>query len=57
LDTKLKTNNDMQALNNLKQYANLQEDWYFKLQLDLLEVEIKELENKAKLSVYKSINK
>jgi hypothetical protein len=45
LDTKLKTNN-MQSLYNLKQYANLQEDWYFKLQLDLLEVEIKELETK-----------
>jgi hypothetical protein len=47
----------MEALNKLKQYANLQNDWYFKLQLDLLEVEIKTLENKAKLSVYKSINK
>ena len=47
----------MESLNKLRQYANLKEDWYFNLQLDLLEVEIKTLENKAKLNVYKSINK
>ncbi len=50
---KIKT---MEAINKLREYANLRDDWYINSQLDLLETEIKIAENNAKIQVYNEIN-
>jgi hypothetical protein len=44
------------TIQKLRDYANLNDDWYINSKLDLLEVEIKIEINKAKASVYKKIN-
>jgi hypothetical protein len=44
------------TIQKLRDYANLNDDWYINTQLDLIEVEIKIEINKAKASVYKKIN-
>jgi len=46
----------MQAINKLREYANLKDDWYINSQLDLLETEIKIAKNNAKIEVYNEIN-
>lgn len=46
----------MEAINKLREYANLRDDWYINSQLDLLETEIKIAENNAKIQVYNEIN-
>jgi hypothetical protein len=45
----------MEAINKLREYANLQDDWYINYQLDLLETEIKIAKNEAKIEVYNDI--
>jgi len=47
----------MESINKLREYANLQEDWYINSQLDLLETEINIAKNEAKIEVLKQINK
>jgi hypothetical protein len=46
----------MEAIKKLREYANLRDDWYINSQLDLLETEIKIVENNAKIQVYNEIN-
>jgi|11_taG_2_1085331.scaffolds.fasta_scaffold73571_1 hypothetical protein len=46
----------MEAINKLREYANLRDDWYINSQLDLLEAEIKIAKNNAKIQVYNEIN-
>lgn len=46
----------MQSIKKLREYANLQDDWYINSQLDLLETEINIVKNKAKIQVLKEIN-
>ena len=46
----------MQSIKKLREYANLQDDWYINSQLDLLETEINIVKNKAKIEVLKEIN-
>ena len=46
----------MQAINKLREYANLKDDWYINSQLDLLETEINIAKNYAKIEVLKEIN-
>ena len=45
----------MKAINKLREYANLKDDWYVNYQLDLLETEIKIAKNEAKIEVYNEI--
>ena len=47
----------MQAINDLREYANSKEDWYILSKLDLLEIELQTMRNEAKIEVYKSFNK
>ena len=46
----------MQSIKKLREYANLQDDWYINSQLDLLETEINIVKNKAKIQILKEIN-
>lgn len=46
----------MEAINKLREYANLRDDWYINSQLDLLETEINIAKNEAKIEVLKEIN-
>ena len=46
----------MKAIKKLRDYANLQDDWYINSQLDLLETEINISRNEAKIEVLKEIN-
>ena len=39
----------MEAINKLREYANLNDDWYVNSQLDLLETEISIAKNEAKI--------
>ena len=47
----------MEALNKLKQYAILQEDWYITNQIWYIEKEIEIAINIAKIEVYETIKK
>ena len=47
----------MEALNKLKQYAILQEDWYILNKIWYIEKEISIAISKAKIEVYESIEK
>jgi|13_taG_2_1085334.scaffolds.fasta_scaffold58776_3 hypothetical protein len=46
----------MKSIEKLRDYANLNDDWYINSQLDLLETEINIAKNKAKIEVLKEIN-
>jgi hypothetical protein len=46
----------MEAIQKLREYANLQDDWYINSHLDLLETEISIAKNEAKIQVLKQIN-
>ena len=46
----------MEAIQKLREYANLNDDWYINSQLDLLETEISIARNEAKIKVLKQIN-
>ena len=46
----------MKAIKKLRDYANLNDDWYINSQLDLLQTEINILRNEAKIEVLKQIN-
>ena len=46
----------MNSIKKLREYANLQDDWYINSQLDLLQTEINILRNEAKIEVLKQIN-
>lgn len=46
----------MESINKLREYANLNDDWYINNQLDLLETEINIAKNEAKIEVLKEIN-
>ena len=46
----------MESINKLREYANLNDDWYINSQLDLLETEIKIAENNAQIELLKQIN-
>ena len=46
----------MKSINKLREYANLNDNWYINSQLDLLETEIKIAKNEAKIEVYNEIN-
>ena len=46
-----------ETIKKLREYADLQNDWYIKSKLDLLEVEIRIACNNAKIEVYNEINK
>ena len=46
----------MESIKKLREYANLQDDWYINSQLDLLETEINIARNEAKIQVLKEIN-
>jgi len=46
-----------ETIQEIRDYANLNEDWYINRKLDLLEVEIRIACNNAKIEVYKEINK
>ena len=46
----------MKSINKLREYANLNDDWYINSQLDLLETEINIARNEAKIEVLKQIN-
>ena len=46
----------MESINKLREYANLNDDWYINSQLDLLETEISIAKNEAKIQVLKQIN-
>ena len=46
-----------ETIQQIRDYANLNEDWYIKSKLDLLEVEIRIACNHAKIEVYNEINK
>ena len=43
----------MESINKLREYANLNDDWYINSQLDLLETEINIAKNEAKIEVLK----
>jgi hypothetical protein len=47
----------MEALNKLKEYAIVQEDWYITNQIWYIENEISIAISKAKIEVYESIQK
>ena len=47
----------MQAIRDLREYANSNDDWYIHIKLDLLEIELQTMCNEAKIEVYKSFNK
>jgi len=46
----------MKSIKKLREYANLQDDWYINSQLDLLETEINIAKNEAKIELLKEIN-
>ncbi len=46
----------MQSIKKLREYANLQDDWFINSQLDLLETEINIAKNEAKIQVLKEFN-
>lgn len=46
-----------EIIQEIRDYANLSDDWYIKSKLDLLVVEIRIACNHAKIEVYKEINK
>ena len=46
----------MKSINKLREYANLNDDWYINSQLDLLETEINIAKNEAKIEILKQIN-
>ena len=46
----------MEAIQKLREYANLNDDWYINSQLNLLETEISIAKNEAKIQVLKQIN-
>ena len=46
-----------ETIQKIRDYANLNDDWYVNRKLDLLEVEIKIACNNAKIEVYEEINK
>tara|TARA_R110001592_G_scaffold119065_3_gene321908 strand:+ start:471 stop:626 length:156 start_codon:yes stop_codon:yes gene_type:complete len=46
----------MESINKLREYANLNDDWYINSQLNLLETEINIAKNEAKIEVLKEIN-
>ena len=46
----------MEAINKLREYANLKDDWYINSQLDLLETEINIAKNEAQIELLKQIN-
>ena len=46
-----------ETIQKLRDYANLNDDWYINSKLDLLEVEIRIACNNAKIEVYNEINK
>ena len=46
----------MESIKKLRDYANLNDDWYINSQLDLLETEINIAKSEAKIEVLKEIN-
>jgi hypothetical protein len=46
----------MEAIQKLREYANLNDDWYINSQLNLLETEISIARNEAKIEILKQIN-
>lgn len=46
-----------ETIKQLKEYANLSEDWYTLNRLKILEIQIKSEINRAKLEIYKQLNK
>ena len=46
----------MESIQKLREYANLNDDWYINSQLDLLETEINIAKNEAKIELLKEIN-
>jgi hypothetical protein len=46
-----------ETIQKLRDYANLNEDWYINSKLDLLEAQIRIACNNAKIEIYKEINK
>ena len=46
----------MEAIQKLREYANLNDDWYINSQLNLLETEISIAKNEAKIEILKQIN-
>ena len=46
----------MESINKLREYANLNDDWYINSQLDLLETEINIAKNEVQIELLKQIN-
>jgi len=46
----------MESIKKLREYANLQDNWFINSQLDLLVTEINIARNEAKIQVLKEIN-
>tara|TARA_R110001632_G_scaffold214708_2_gene341507 strand:+ start:518 stop:673 length:156 start_codon:yes stop_codon:yes gene_type:complete len=46
-----------ETIQQIRDYANLNEDWYINSKLDLLEIEIRIACNNAKIEAYNEINK
>ena len=46
----------MESIKKLRDYANLNDDWYINSQLDLLETEINIAKNEAQIELLKQIN-
>ena len=46
----------MESIKKLRDYANLNYDWYINSQLDLLETEINIAKNEAQIELLKQIN-